>query len=95
MARPSKEATEAVKMLKEHVDPRDLQSIVLLIGGGNIRQALFHFESQPEKYGNREKEIAQILRRLDTKLIDQLESLTNEINSHIENTLLEYIPLDQ
>lgn len=94
MARPSKEATEAVKLLKEHVDPRDLQSIVLLIGGGNIRQTLFHFESQPEKYGNREKEIVQILRKLNTDLIDQLELLTKEINSHIENTLLEFIPLD-
>lgn len=94
MARPSKEATEAVRLLKEHVDPKDLQSIVLLIGGGNIRQALFHFESQPEKYGNREKEIAQILNRLDTNLIDQLEILTKEINSNIENTLLEFIPLD-
>jgi len=94
MARPSKEATDAVKMLKEHVDPRDLQSIVLLIGGGNIRQALFHYESHPEMYGNREKEIAQILRKLDTNLIDQLELLTKEINSHIGNTLLEFIPLD-
>ena len=94
MAKPSKEATEAVKLLKEHVNPRDLQSIVLLIGGGNIRQALFRFESQPDKYGNREKEIAQILRRLDTNLIDQLEILTKEINSNIENTLLEFIPLD-
>lgn len=94
MAKPSKEATEAVRLLKEHVDPKDLQSIVLLIGGGNIRQALFHFESQPVKYGNREKEIAQILNRLDTNLIDQLEILTKEINSNIENTLLEFIPLD-
>ena len=94
MAKPSKEATEAVKLLKEHVDPKDLQSIVLLIGGGNIRQALFHFESQPEKYGNREKEIVHILSRLDTNLIDQLEILTKEINSNIENTLLEFIPLD-
>ena len=94
MAKPSKEATEAVRLLKEHVDSKDLQSIVLLIGGGNIRQALFHFESQPEKYGNREKEIAQILNRLDTNLIDQLEILTKEINSNIENTLLEFIPLD-
>lgn len=94
MAKPSKEATEAVRLLKEHVDPKDLQSIVLLIGGGNFRQALFHFESQPEKYGNREKEIAQILNRLDTNLIDQLEILTKEINSNIENTLLEFIPLD-
>ena len=94
MAKPSKEATEAVRLLKEHVDSKDLQSIVLLIGGGNFRQALFHFESQPEKYGNREKEIAQILSRLDTNLIDQLEILTKEINSNIENTLLEFIPLD-
>ena len=94
MAKPSKEATEAVRLLKEHVDSKDLQSIVLLRGGGNIRQALFHFESQPEKYGNREKKIAQILNRLDTNLIDQLEILTKEINSNIENTLLEFIPLD-
>ena len=94
MAKPSKEATKAVTLLKEHVAPKDLQSIVLLIGGGNIRQALFHFESQPDKYGNREKEIARILSRLDSNLIDQLEILTNEINSNIENTLLEFIPLD-
>lgn len=94
MAKPSKEATEAVKLLEEHVDPKDLQSIVLLIGGGNIRQALFHFESQPEKYSNREREIAQMLRGLDTNLIDQLEILTKELNSNIENTLLEFIPID-
>lgn len=94
MARPSKEAIEAVKILREYVDPRDLQSIVLLIGGGNIREALLHFESRPEIYGNREKEIAHILRKLSSDLIDQLEVLAKEVNSHLENTLLEFIPID-
>ena len=94
MARPSEFAIEAVRQLEECVNSTDLRSIVNLIGGGNVRQTLFHYESNPDLYDNREREIIELLRRFDGRQISQLELLIDEINSDFENILLDFIPFD-
>lgn len=94
MANPSSEALEAVKKLTIQINPRDLRSIVTLLGNDSIQQLITRIESRPEEFGKHEMVIVELLKELKPDLCKSLELLTKEIYSNTENLLYKYIPLD-